>query len=150
MGRRDTIPPDERCLHCGGFGWVQISHDPDVDIDCGACQGTGRKDNPVTRIDHYASAKYLLAQANQNQDKPGVAAVGLAGAQVHATLALAEQQRIANRIALAALVAETERAFHEHGNRAHLVGHEASLYRHPIHPEGRPVLHDDIREGLRL
>lgn len=43
MTLRDTIPLHERCAHCDGFGWVQISHDPDRDEDCGACQGTGRR-----------------------------------------------------------------------------------------------------------
>ncbi len=74
----------------------------------------------------------------------------LAEAQVHATLALVEQQRIANRIALCSLVAETERAFTQHGVRAHLIGHEASIYEHGHYPEDAPILHADIREGLGL
>jgi hypothetical protein len=65
----------------------------------------------------------------------------------HATLALVEQQRIGNRIALAKVVAETERFYQQNGCRAHLVGHEAALYDNDI---DTPPLRADIREGLDL
>lgn len=27
----------DNCPHCNGRGWIQISHDPDIDIDCPTC-----------------------------------------------------------------------------------------------------------------
>jgi hypothetical protein len=64
-----------------------------------------------------------------------------------AIMALVEQQRIGNRIALAKVVAETERYYGMNGCRAGLVGHEAALYDNDI---DSPPLRADIREGLGL
>lgn len=57
----------------------------------------------TNRIDHFAEARRLVLATETrdwNQESPYVDR-RLAAAQVHATLALAEQQRIANLIALA-------------------------------------------------
>ena len=57
------------------------------------------------RIDHFAEAQRLVLATETrdwNQESPYVDR-RLAAAQVHATLALAEQQRLANVIALAGL-----------------------------------------------
>ena len=54
------------------------------------------------RIDHYAAAVEMLKDAQAAQDLSVVGIIAQ-GAQVHATLALVEQQRIANLIALGAL-----------------------------------------------
>lgn len=51
------------------------------------------------RIDHYAAAVSMLQDAETAVDMDLIAAI-VQGAQVHATLALAEQQRVANLIAL--------------------------------------------------
>jgi hypothetical protein len=51
------------------------------------------------RIDHYAAAVSMLKDAEMSNGVDLIAAI-VQGAQVHATLALAEQQRIANLIAL--------------------------------------------------
>lgn len=50
------------------------------------------------RIDHAAEAVtyYHYASANEIRDNPELAKLSMAQAQVHATLALVEQQRIAN------------------------------------------------------
>lgn len=65
---------------------------------------------PTIRIDHAAEARRLLANADRMGSMDWPTQTGeykadvLAEAQVHATLALVEQQRIANRIALAGYV----------------------------------------------
>lgn len=51
------------------------------------------------RIDHATTAKAILA--NTKPEEFGTTANWLAAAQVHATLALVEQQRIANLVTLA-------------------------------------------------
>ena len=59
----------------------------------------------TNRIDHFAEARRLVLATETrdwNQESPYVDR-RLAAAQVHATLALAEQQRLANVIALAGL-----------------------------------------------
>lgn len=62
------------------------------------------------RIDHAAEARKHIAIADRNASSDWPQLTGehkadiLAAAQVHATLALVEQQRIANRIALAGYV----------------------------------------------
>ncbi len=55
------------------------------------------------RIDHAAEARELLDHSVESSDKDAAIAMlhtNAAAAQAHATLALAEQQRIANLIAL--------------------------------------------------
>lgn len=54
------------------------------------------------RIDHYSAAVGMLKDAQVAKDLATVAIIA-DGAHVHATLALVEQQRIANLIALAGL-----------------------------------------------
>ena len=54
------------------------------------------------RIDHAAAAVWMLKDAQAAQDLSIIGIISQ-GAQVHATLALVEQQRIANLIALGAL-----------------------------------------------
>lgn len=55
----------------------------------------------MTRIDHAGKARQILAEIPDGATEAGTMA-WCAEAQVHATLALVEQQRIANLIALAA------------------------------------------------
>lgn len=55
------------------------------------------------RIDHKAEAERVLAMAGNDPDAQMAMTIA-AAAQVHATLYLAEQQRIANLIALSALM----------------------------------------------
>ena len=54
------------------------------------------------RIDHYAAAVEMLKDAQAAQDLSMVGIIAQ-GAHVHATLALVEQQRIANLIAVMAM-----------------------------------------------
>lgn len=56
------------------------------------------------RIDHYAAAVGMLKDAQAAQDLSVVGIIAQ-GAQVHATLALVEQQRVGNMIALMASAA---------------------------------------------
>lgn len=59
------------------------------------------------RIDHAAEAVLCMKYAESpSAGSPEVAAVHMAQAQVHATLALVEQQRIANLITVAGWVEE--------------------------------------------
>ena len=69
------------------------------------------------RIDHAAEAVALLnlAAAPQHQGDPRHL---ISASQVHATLALVEQQRIANEITLATLTYEIEDAHDAIGQRA--------------------------------
>jgi hypothetical protein len=100
------------------------------------------------RIDHVGLACASLESAENNGDD--VTATCLATiAQAHATLALVEQQRIANRLMLAALVSDVELRVGQHGARAGLLGPEG-VFSNPSTPEGRCPLDDDIREGLGL
>lgn len=114
----------------------------------------GHRLTMTERIDHAAEARQHIDWAHEQQEHEGdmgnVPRDNALIAQSHATLALVEQQRIANRIALCSLVAETERAFTQHGVRAHLIGHEAAIYDYGHYPEDAPTLAADIREGLGL
>ncbi len=73
----------------------------------------------------------------------------IAAAQVHAMLALVEQQRIANRIALARVAAEADRSAGHHNSAYGLIG-PVGIYDKPHTTGGNAVLQDDIREGLGL
>lgn len=88
------------------------------------------------QIDHARKARRVLAQADgQTLEK---ASALLAEAQVHATLALVEQQRLANIIALGQVrVAPTELP-----PLRHLV--LQPFGEHDVRPT------DDIRRGLRI
>lgn len=55
----------------------------------------------MTRIDHVAKANSLLRSVASEPMTSAEATVSMMAAQIHATLALVEQQRIANLIALA-------------------------------------------------
>lgn len=102
------------------------------------------------RIDHVADARAWLRASEGPDVPPGEVATSFAAiAQVHATLALVEQQRIANRLMLAALVSDVELRVGQHGARAGLLGPEG-VFTNPSTPEGRCPLDDDIREGLGL
>lgn len=54
------------------------------------------------RIDHAAKAEQIIAETPEQLSSAALSA-WFAEAQVHATLALAEQQRVANLIALAGI-----------------------------------------------
>ena len=69
----------------------------------------------MTTTDHAAEARRLVALASTQHSANDAQAIASA-AQVHATLHLAEQQRIANLIALARLGYLAEEALAEVGN----------------------------------
>lgn len=94
------------------------------------------------RIDHVAATQSLLQHA-QGAD-PVAARVTLDAAQVHATLALVEQQRIANLIALA------DHARERFANYAGEAGGMGTLFSYPETEGGNFRIRDDIREGLGL
>lgn len=104
------------------------------------------------RIDYLNNAAERIRMAiTSPQVENEVPALVLAQiATAEATLALAEQQRIANRIALASAVAEASRAAGMHGSVIGLMVKNVGLFRDPSSPDGVPPLHDDIREGLGL
>ena len=97
------------------------------------------------RIDQAEEARRLLAllPASMHEDEV------IGKAQVHATLALAEQQRIANRIALAQVAAQATYASGYHGSSYGLVG-QVGIFDHPATEHGTSPLHADIAEGLGL
>ena len=66
------------------------------------------------RIDHAALAAQMARDAlsTSRSGAQGIAGVLAATAQVHASLALVEQQRIANLVALRALTGETNDSMH--------------------------------------
>lgn len=107
------------------------------------------------RVDHIDAALSLLVSADQHLSAEMVGQTGeakadvIATAQVHATLALVEQQRIANRLMLSALVSDVELRVGQHGARVGLLGPEG-VFSNPPDPNGRAPLDDDIREGLGL
>lgn len=100
------------------------------------------------RIDHAAEAVNFLGATSYDTYGDDDRKVALA--QVHATLALVEQQRAANRIALASVVAESSRASGMHGSVVGLIVKDVGLFRYPETPDGAALLHDDIREALGL
>lgn len=100
------------------------------------------------RIDHAAEARKALGYITGVDPATNQITLALE-AQVHATLALAEQQRIANRIALARVAAEADRSAGQHHSAYGLIG-PVGVYDNPEIPGGIAVLQDDIREGLGL
>ena len=86
------------------------------------------------RIDHAAEATALLENY----------APDYTVAMVHATLALVEQQRIANLIALA------EHAQRRYGNYAGEAGGMGTLFSYGDTPESNIRIRVDIREALAL
>ena len=90
------------------------------------------------RVDHAATAHALLVAADAHPHDPDIPVdPWTLQAQVHATLALVEQQRIANIIALGQVC----------------IGSDVPLFRHlvvePVDGHGvRPTV--EIREGLGL
>ncbi|WP_137843834.1 hypothetical protein [Microbacterium sp. 2FI] len=103
------------------------------------------------RVDHVATARGALNNAGgllqQRDDTAACAMATIASAE--ATLALVEQQRIANRLMLAALVSDVELRVGHHGARAGLLGPEG-VFGNPSTPDGRCPLDTDIRRGLGL
>ncbi|KTS90689.1 hypothetical protein NS183_07860 [Microbacterium testaceum] len=103
------------------------------------------------RIDHAAEARAALKAAQMNPaDADVITDPWLLAAQVHAALAGVEQQRIANRIALASAVAEASRMAGTQGSVLGLLVEEVGLFDYPDTEHGTPPLHKDIREGLGL
>lgn len=101
------------------------------------------------RIDHARLALANLEHAGSGRVEVQAALAIIAAAQVYATLALVEQQRIANRIALARVAAEADRSAGQHHSAYGLIG-PVGIYDNPDTPGGNAVLQDDIREGLGL
>ena len=114
------------------------------------------------RIDHAAEARkaiesaYPIALPYDSAEAQYHGA--LMEAQVHATLALVEQQRIANLIALTALAGNhsiQESAFDEGAELASaglhaLIEYEPTPGTQISGPDECPVIRADIREGLGL
>ncbi len=96
------------------------------------------------RADHAAVARRIIRHVSKTALSAKSAAVMVAGAQVHATLALVEQQRIANLIAL------TDHAHERFGNYAGEAGGMGVLFSYGETPESNIRLRADIREGLGL
>lgn len=88
----------------------------------------------MTTIDHAAKAMELRTLAAKPNTSNSSAANLIAAAQVHATLALVEQQRLANIIAL-----------HRHEVEYDIGGDRSYLYK-----PATEDLRDDIRKGLGL
>jgi hypothetical protein len=97
---------------------------------------------------HAESARSILdSSMGIVRDETGASAEAaemIAEAQVHATLALVEQQRIANLIALA------DHASELFGNYAGEAGGMGTLFSHPEDEGGNMRLRDDVRKALGL
>jgi hypothetical protein len=103
----------------------------------------------VSRIDQAEEAREWV-KAAERPDIPADLTSAIATiAQVHATLALVEQQRITNRLMLAGLVSDVELRIGQHGARVGLLGREG-VFHHAETPSDHSILDDDIREGLGL
>lgn len=111
------------------------------------------------RIDHVAEAHTALTAAQKNPaDADVIVDPWLLAAQVHATLALVEQQRIANLIALVALSGNEnvqELSFDEGSTLSSAGMHALIEYvRTPAtpfsDPDDVPEIRTHIREGLGL
>lgn len=106
----------------------------------------------TTRIDHAAKANTILNNIRPDEIADVETPNWFAWAQVHATLALVEQQRIANVIALMQMQVECDEKTEELAAEAMLglVAYE----RTPATPLGGPdevlVMRPDIREALGL
>ena len=79
---------------------------------------TPKETSMTDRIDHAAAARRHIEWAWREDEGATDATTIALLAQVHATLALVEQQRIANRIALSSLTYEIEDAHNAIGQRA--------------------------------
>lgn len=95
------------------------------------------------RIDHYSAAIEMLKDAQVAKDLAMVAVIA-DGAQVHATLALVEQQRIANLIALAKTAQE------HYGGYAGEAGFVRTLFDNPNTELGNMRLKPNIAAALGL
>lgn len=114
------------------------------------------------RIDHAAEARRHIDWAHEQQEREGD--MGNAPrdaaliAQVHATLALVEQQRIANLIALTALAGNPsiQESDFDEGAELASAGLHALIEYAPTPgtqisgPDEHPVIRADVREGLGL
>lgn len=105
------------------------------------------------RVDHAANARAWLVGAEDRDVPPGPVATSFGViAQAHATLALVEQQRIANLIALSGLNYALEEEMGELGNEAanRLMSREST----PVTPFSGPdeivTWRVDVREALGL
>ena len=101
------------------------------------------------RIDHVKVAQRNLDFVGKEAMESPEALVTVTAALVHATLALVEQQRISNRLMLAALVADVELRTGQNGSRVGLLG-ACGVFHHPKNIGERAHLDDDIREALGL
>lgn len=110
------------------------------------------------RIDHVAEAERFAAWADNPSLPPENVAAISSMAQVHATLALVEQQRIANLIALVALSGNenVQESNYDEGSTLSSAGmHALIAYERtagtPISdPDDVPVVRSEIAEALGL
>lgn len=102
------------------------------------------------RVDHAAEARAWLEGSETPQLSIPETTAFAAIAQVHATLALVEQQRVANRIALAATVAAASRHAGMHGSVLGLIVDGVGIFDNPPTEHGVAPLHEDVREALGL
>jgi hypothetical protein len=96
-----------------------------------------RREKEQTVIDHKAEAEEILVHSATLND-PNTLALA------HATMYLAEQQRIANLIALA------EHAYPRWGNHAGEAGGMGVLFSNPETESGNIRIREDFRKGLGL
>ncbi|MBD8477595.1 hypothetical protein [Microbacterium sp. CFBP 8794] len=104
------------------------------------------------RIDHARLARENLNVVGSRPMLPEVASVTATAALVHATLALVEQQRIANLISLMQMQTECdETTEYLAGEAMHaLIDFERTPATPFGGPDEHPVIRSDIREGLGL
>ena len=98
------------------------------------------------RIDHISEAQRYLNDLKTLEGQH--LELDMHMAQVHATIALVEQQRIANRIALATTIASVEMEYKQNGCRAHLAG-DTGLFNYTQSPDGAS-LKPEIKEALGI
>lgn len=95
------------------------------------------------RVDHAAAALRIVEGFGTSSSSVQHQAVAFAAAQVQATLALVEQQRIANHIAYVSLLESQYAEAAKHPDEFQWETHAPSVERHSI-------ALDRIREGLGL
>lgn len=95
--------------------------------------------------DHKADSEEWLVAAERPDVPAGEFSTSLAAiAQVHATLALVEQQRIAN------LIAFSDHSFERWGNYAGEAGGMGVLFSNPESENGNMRVRDDIARALGI
>ena len=102
----------------------------------------------AVKINHKTEALRNIGGLHDYQSEEGMTDASMLTvaieAQVHATLALVEQQRIANLIALA------QQSYERWGNHAGEAGGMGTLFSYGETPQSSMRIREDIRVGLGL